>query len=577
MPRYALLFALLWLCARTLHGYEGPAVRIVTTSGVSIQGTLANRWLQVTTAQGAPIQMPLQAISSINCDQGTLTVVDDNKVVATLKPGEKLDILTATGTVSVLPADVRSLDFFRGGLPARPVGVRTLLGEIPDGLIVRPENVLFGDAGEGFIAIAELSNRRKCVISNGQVGESFDEIRFLTRLSDGKTAAYNGIQDRSSPSGIRSSIVVGSWKSPDYPEIRWMGVQEDGKVAYKLGMDHESLKERLFLGKEEIGKEFKSIMKPTISPQGQLAYIGSDGASSFLVYGKKRVPSQSGGSVGDYRIAVDGTITCDVTIAGPKLGTSDRFIYHGGKLIPLPPLTSTPPVASHVTLGPEGKSYYYYLSSIGHHDRSKDSEQMVFNGAKGPLFQQISREGIAISPDGKTIAYVGIQGDKHYVVNGTKRSTKPVLLGAGRVFFFSPNGRSLAYATAGDSVAGHGTQHLVVDEKAGPDCTWIRDIYWSPDSKTVAYVQQSGSGFRMTVGDKVGEEFLDVGYPSFSPDGSLLAYTAVGKQGCCVHVGDQVGPAYDVVYRIMFAPDGKSLGYGARKGNQLWWQTHTFE
>lgn len=161
-------------------------------------------------------------------------------------------------------------------------------------------------------------------------------------------------------------------------------------------------------------------------------------------------------------------------------------------------------------------------------------------------------ESLAWSPDGQTLAYVGLKAGKEFVVSGD-RVGQP--FDEARELCWSPDGRTLAYAARIDE-----DWFVVLGDKKGEIFDAVKNLTWSPDGKTLAYGASEGR-WMMVVGQDKGEGFEDVGPPVFSPDGRRVAYPAVvGNAWFMVaaavtrDMASEVGPA-------VFSRDGKVMAY----------------
>jgi len=216
----------------------------------------------------------------------------------------------------------------------------------------------------------------------------------------------------------------------------------------------------------------------------------------------------------------------------------------------------------------------------------------------------------AISPDGKYVAYVSLDGPDHnlWMRHIATASDTKVVGPPNAPFFkftFSPNGDYLYYTTEGEKgvfwlyqmpVFGGTPRKLV----AGIDGA----VALSPDGKQLAFLRSymaqqqacvilansDGTGERKLVTHNIGELFLNLPgdhNPAWSPDGEMIAFAftnygtgASGASLMAVRVTDGVeklivsGP-WQTIGRIIWLRDGSGLVFiaaeeGSERNGQIW-------
>src|ERR1019366_10033989 len=153
------------------------------------------------------------------------------------------------------------------------------------------------------------------------------------------------------------------------------------------------------------------------------------------------------------------------------------------------------------------------------------------------------REGVAVSPDNRRLAYVKPKGDgKWCVVLDGAENDEYDSIGANSLTF-SPDSLRFAYA------AQRGKLHfVVVDGREGGAFEGIQQggLAFSPDSRRVAFSAGRGAR-RFAVVDEMESEGYDMigESPFFSPDSRTVVYRAQRNQKWFVVVGGVEGEAYD--------------------------------
>jgi Tol biopolymer transport system component len=170
-----------------------------------------------------------------------------------------------------------------------------------------------------------------------------------------------------------------------------------------------------------------------------------------------------------------------------------------------------------VVLSADGSHYAYV-------EPRHANQRAVVDGKPGAEFDSVDLDGSAFTPDGQRFAYKAVKGGKPLVVvdgeaaaefDGTGITNVP---GNSKAFFFSPDGKRLAYVSG---------EAVVVDGKVGTAYSSIATSpIFSADSKSVAYVARKGSSNAVVVDGQPGPSYDKVDFLSFSRDGDHLAYAA---------------------------------------------------
>lgn len=94
------------------------------------------------------------------------------------------------------------------------------------------------------------------------------------------------------------------------------------------------------------------------------------------------------------------------------------------------------------------------------------------------------------------------------------------------------------------------------------------NMTFSPDSRHLAYEARSGRNWVMTLDEKEGKIYEDIGPPEFSPDSSHLAYVARQGDKQFVVTDEKEGKKYNIINSTpTFSADGKHLAYSAKESD----------
>ncbi|NIM13068.1 MAG: hypothetical protein GTO45_13185 [Candidatus Aminicenantes bacterium] len=134
--------------------------------------------------------------------------------------------------------------------------------------------------------------------------------------------------------------------------------------------------------------------------------------------------------------------------------------------------------------------------------------------------------------------------------------------------FISPNGESVAYmAIEGNKRYAFlgGKKYTLIGESKGDNYVQIGFLKISPDFKTIAYWARRIREKKecIVLGDTEGKWYDHAGEPVFSPDGKTIAYSAEEYGNHFIVVGDEEGKAYDYVWAPVFSSNGETIAYRA--------------
>ena len=408
--------------------------------------------------------------------------------------------------------------------------VNQLLTLPKDGQNHYPQNlIVISDEGYGAAYIAEQEGKQR-VVHNGKPGKEFSEISRLTISPDGKRVSYRCTllgKQQAVVDGVPGNVydnVRDFYYSPDSRHLAHV-VQLGNMITILL--DGKSIEESAAFG-DVLFSANSSQLIYTIRPEG-------GGHTSLVIYDLK-----------------SGTKSVTECLDVPMAMNSD-----------------TSRLAVAVRDGDKQRVVDFDILSPKNNIRTSEGYKSVSD--------------IAISSDGKAVAFVGVRDKKRYLVlNG-----KEELL---------PDGTAVnAPPTIRPDLKGAGIILSHMDAKVK-----ITAVYWSPERKlklkayeqiqelvynsegtAFAYVAKKKDKWFIVVNEVEGPEFDMVVTPKFSPDGSKLIYRARTKEKRLVVVADIAkkehhrNQEYEMVFPISFTADGKSIVYGVKDADKLLWKVET--
>jgi hypothetical protein len=188
---------------------------------------------------------------------------------------------------------------------------------------------------------------------------------------------------------------------------------------------------------------------------------------------------------------------------------------------------------------------------------SKEGKQFaVVGGQAGEPFDEI--RFLQVGMDGKSFGYVGILGEKSFVVVDGKRlgpfATTPDLdLGSGGRFIVTE--------------MSPGKTKIIVDGKPALDGDFAIIAKWSPDGSRYACFTENRDqteGFVFTEGLR-SPHYRRIEWLTFSKQGRRLAYIGRGLEGDTVVVDETRRKVSGGAGQVEFSPDGKRVAYAVHR------------
>jgi Tol biopolymer transport system component len=230
--------------------------------------------------------------------------------------------------------------------------------------------------------------------------------------------------------------------------------------------------------------------------------------------------------------------------------------------------------------------------------------KMIVNSVGGKQYDCMGEGLPFFSPDSKRLAYVAEQNGKQFVVRDGEEG-RPYGYVYALSVCFSPDSKRLAYAVAGEAnlLQVGGKRSVVVDGIEGKQYDGIAPVgadedsnvlslFFSPDSRRLAYVAKQGSKKLLVTGGVEGKPYdeifptsltfasysqqpaypieLESGATVFSPDSRRVAYMAVRDRKSFLVLDGVETKQYDVmaagaVLGPLFSPDSRRIAFiGAR-------------
>jgi len=374
------------------------------------------------------------------------------------------------------------------------------------------------------------------------VGKAGSDLPAIS--SDGRAAAYLAAKDG------KSSIVVGDHPGEAFDRITSFSFSPDGKTfAYAASSGEKRV---VVVGDKKVGEEYDAAYNPAWAPVGSsLGFIATKDTNSFLVVdGKKGEPFER---ISSFLFSANGKAFAYVAFEGdPSQRDSKRWVVLGDR--------KSDDYMNELALSPDGRTMAY-LASKDRNNYLVVGDQKIEARARWPVF----------SPDGKSFAYMAGKSGKQFVVVAGKKGDDFDSIQSPPIF--TANG-TVAYRARQS-----GAMFVVLGGQRGDTYEYVHLPSPAPEGN-VAYAAWKGGQRFIVVGDRKwpSPAVLLKAFPGpivFSPDGKVFAYAAaegeIGKQ--FVVVGENKVEEFDrVLTTPQFSADGRKLCFGVLKGRELWWK-----
>jgi hypothetical protein len=204
---------------------------------------------------------------------------------------------------------------------------------------------------------------------------------------------------------------------------------------------------------------------------------------------------------------------------------------------------------------------------------SRDGERVAFvtwkggrnvvirDGEEGEEFDAISWP-LALSADGKTVAYQARQGEHQFCVVGHRKSRSYRSVGLPAL---SEDGSVVAFAASNDD-----GWRVVRNGKSGPRFDWVGNLVLHPGGGRLAYSAEAREAGKLkcfiVVDGVAGPSFDRVTPPVLSGDGGTVAYAGLRDGEWSIIAGRRASPVRGEVTRVILSHDGAEVGFVVDEG-----------
>ena len=209
-----------------------------------------------------------------------------------------------------------------------------------------------------------------------------------------------------------------------------------------------------------------------------------------------------------------------------------------------------------------GKSYAFRALKNNH-------QFVVVNGTPGTSYRGIViKDNFKFFPDEKRFFYVASKNNSCVaVIDGQEDPDAFTLIESTR---FSLDSKQYAYKARTEKKGlGDGKWCVVLNGKAGEVYDHIFDLFFSWDSKHLAYTAVKDRKMAIVLDQKELEPHDRVGLPVFSFDSKTFAYGYADKDKWYIQVNDKKFGSFDQIHKFYFSEDSQRTAFLARD-NEEW-------
>ena len=187
---------------------------------------------------------------------------------------------------------------------------------------------------------------------------------------------------------------------------------------------------------------------------------------------------------------------------------------------------------------------------------------VIRDGEAGPEFDAVSWP-LALSTDGRVVAYQARQGEDQFCVVGGRKSRAYRSVG---LPVLSADGSVVAFAASNED-----GWRVVRNCKEGERYDWVGNLTLHPTGRRLAYTaerREAGKLKAFVVVDGAPDPTFDrVIPPIFSEDGSTIAYGGLSNGEWAVIVGREETPVRGELTRVFLSSSGDKVAYVIDEGS----------
>jgi len=405
--------------------------------------------------------------------------------------------------------------------------------------------------------------------NDARLSKEFDNVSALRPAPVGNSVAYI----------VTTNLLTSAWHGdklflPEFDGTPWdVSASANGLNLAHVRRDGNG--HSVWLNETKLSPKLDFVKAVALSPDGKhVAYVADSTNSKDVVWlnskrlttGFRPIPGITSNSLG-LLFSRDGSKV--FFIARGNKGGASAVWENDKQLSP----EAGPISILNLELAADGKSVVYLLQGL---DRGWS---VYVNGEqRSPSFVDLTH-GVALSPDGKDVAFAGPEGGPQKTPSWGVWREKTLLEGSledARSPVFSPDGRRLVYlAKRSGKWALHESGKRLGDEHD--------DIIFhgfSPDGQRLFVIGKNQGRVALWVnGKKTSSDFEDIKnvetwpnrprYLVFSADGTRVGFIARSQRREAVWVEDRkVSPDFPAVMGLALSRDGKHVAYSAQQASQ---------